>query len=176
MPIVASSLTNVYASLDAYLTSTLFFTDGAPVPLRLHGVRRFIPPVDLPWIEAHYDFLGLQTSFRNRLTRTSAGLNIAVSERQGYLQLNGYLRARRYGDRYTTALIRDILVGAFPEGELIPVLNYASTNAPPTYEQEGAIVLDGTQEHVLDTGINSGIMQVVVQVTTRYLELYTRSS
>ena len=175
MAIVAANLENIYASLDQYLADHLLFSDGSPVALRLHGVRRFIPPVDLPWIEAHYDFLGLQNRFANRVSRTSAGLAVLAREPSGYLQLNCYQRARSFATRYLLASTRDLIVGAFPEGELIEIRGYESTNTPATMEIEGHIVIDGIQEHHIDTGINSGVVQYVVQIKTRYLELYTRS-
>lgn len=171
MPIVSGSLANVYASLDAYLQASLLFSDGSAIALRLHGVRRFVPPATDPWIEVHYDFLGLNSVFMNRVGLTGAGMPRIASERQGYLQLNCYQRARAFATRYTTAVIRDITIGAFPEGELIAVCDY--TTDPPT--PDGWIVADGIQDHVADTGLHSGIVQHVIQVKTRYLEISTRS-
>ena len=64
MTIVATStLANVYASLDTYILSTIggdVSTGGGGLAIHLHGVRRFIPPVDDPWVQVHYDFLALQ--------------------------------------------------------------------------------------------------------------------
>lgn len=169
MVLVVNSLTHVHAALDAYLTANLLFADGSPVDLQLHGVRRFIRDSDLPWVEAHYDFLGLQQTYWNRAGQQAA-LAIIGTQREGYLQLNLYQRARVFATRYTTAIIRDIVVGAFPDGELIPVYDDA-----PLVVQEGNLVLDGIQEHVVDTGLHSGVVQHVLQVFIRYLELYTRS-
>ena len=175
MPIVANTLTNIYASLDAYLQTHLVYADSTPVSLRLHGQRRFIPPPDDPWVEAHYEFLGLQSQFMNRLTRTSDRIPLIASERLGYLQLNLYQRARVFSQRYTTAVIRDLVVGAFPEGETLTILDYTSVDAPPTLEPQGSLLFDGVQEHVQDMGLYSGVVQVVLQVRTRYLEIATRS-
>lgn len=175
MAIVSNSLENIYLSLDAFLQANLRYADNSPVALHLHGVRRFIPPVDLPWVEAHYDFLGLQSEFRGRVSPTSTGRWVVAREPSGYLQLNCYQRARRYADRYTTAAIRDIVIGAFPEGELVEVRDYETTNTPATMELEGWVVVDGIQEHTVDSGINSGVVQCVIQIKVRYLELSTRS-
>jgi hypothetical protein len=175
MPIVAANLTNVYASLDKYLSDHLLFPDGSAIALRLHNQRRFIPPVDDPWAEVHFDFLGLNTSFRNRVSRTSAGVPTLATERSGYLQLNLFQRARIFATRYLLTSVRDVVAGAFAEGDLIEVLDFASINAPPTYAKEGWLVVDGTKEHQIDNAINSGVVQMVVQIQTRYLEIYTRS-
>lgn len=169
MALVAATLEHVYATLDAYVATQLLFADGTPVALKRHGVRRFVPPSDAPWVEAHYDFLGLQRAFRNRTGQQVASGVMIATERQGYLQLNCYQRARVYAARYTTALIRDIVVRAFPEGEQIAITDDAGS-------PEAVLVFDGTQEHQIDTGINSGVVQMVVQVATRYWELSTRSA
>ena len=165
--LAGGKLDNVYASLDRYVTIQL--VDSAGFAVRLHGVRRFVPPVDDPWIECHYDFLGLQESFRRQIGGGAFGV-----ERQGYLQLNCYQRTRVFTQRYTTARMRDTVVGAFPEGSFIPVYDFAG-EAPDTPPEEVAlVVIDGLQEHVQDTGLRSGIMQHVLQVRTRYLEHFTR--
>jgi len=168
MAIIANSLQHVYAALDRYLTAVLVFPDLSLVPLQLHGVRRFTRTTDIPWVEAHYDFLGLQQTFLNRAGQQAA-LPIIGTQREGYLQLNCYQRARTFATRYTTATIRDLVVGAFPDGELIPVY------ADDTTTHEGNLIIDGVQEHVVDTGYHSGVVQHVIQVAMRYWELYTRS-
>lgn len=170
MSILAGSLTNIYQSLDAYLTANLLFSDGAAVPLRPHGVRRFVPPVTAPWVEAHYDFLGLNSVFMNRVGVTGAGVPRIATERQGYLQLNCYQRARSFATRYTTGTIRDIVIGIFPEGEIITIWDYAGTQEP-----DGSLIIDESKEHVADNGLHSGIIQHVIQVSMRYLEIFTRS-
>lgn len=171
MAIIANSLANVYASLDAYLQANLLFADLSPIPLQLHGVRRFLHNFDLPWVEAHYDFLTLGATFMNRAGQQAA-LPIIGSMRSGYLQLNAFQRARTFSQRYTTASIRDVIVGAFPDGEIMPVYDYVGSSMV----QEGSFIFDGTKDHVMDTGYHSGIVQHVVQIETRYLELYTRSA
>lgn len=165
--LAAGTLTNVYGSLDAYLQAQL--VDGAGLAVRLHGVRRFIPPVDTPWVEAHYEFLGLQESFRRQI-----GGSIFATERQGYLQLNIYQRARVFTTRYTTAVARDLVVAAFPDGGIVPILNVTDATPDVPGVAVGALILDGLQEHVQDTGLRSGVIQHVVQVQTRYLEHFTR--
>lgn len=170
MAILSGSLANVYASLDQYLTANLLFSDGAAVPLRLHGVRRFVPPATAPWIEAHYDFLGLNSVFMNRVGVTGGGVPRIATQREGYLQLNCYQRARSFSTRYTTSMIRDLVIGAFPEGEIITILDYVGTQEP-----DGSLIIDGTQDHVADNGLHSGVVQHVVQVSMRYLEIFTRS-
>jgi hypothetical protein len=37
-------------------------------------------------------------------------------------------------------------------------------------------MVDGVKEHVLDNGYDSGLAQHVIQVATRYLEIFTRTS
>ena len=165
--LAAGSLENVYYALDTYLHTHLVLAAGLDV--RLHGVRRFIPPVDAPWIEAHYDFLGLQSDFRRQTGRYADDALIYATERQGNLQLNIYQRARLWSTRYTTAAARDAVIAAFPEAGLIPIPD--STGGT---DAQGMLILDGCQEHVQDTGIQSGIIQHVVQIKTRYLEHYTR--
>lgn len=160
----AGSLANVYASLDAYLTATL----SPVITVRLHGVRRFIPPVDDPWVEVHYDFLGLQSEFRRQTGRWADDQLIQATERQGNLQLNIYQRARVWATRYTTASARDLVMAAFPEGKVLHI--YDSDGIAIV----GALICDGTQEHVQDHGMMSGLVQHVIQVRTRYLEHYTR--
>ena len=165
--LAAGSLGNVYASLDLYLQTRLM--DGAGLAVRLHGVRRFVPPIDDPWVETHYDFLGLQSDFRRQI-----GAGVLATERQGYVQLNVYQRARVFTTRYTTAAARDLVVAAFPEGGLVPIYDVSGAVPDTPYTEAGVLILDGIQEHVQDTGIRSGIIQHVVQVVTRYLEHFTR--
>jgi hypothetical protein len=169
MPLVAASLAHVYSAIDSYLAAQLVMADGTPVVVKLHGVRRFVPPSDAPWVEAHYDFLGLQQTFRNRTGQQVASGAMVATERQGYLQLNCYQRARVFAQRYTAALVRDVVIGAFPDGEQIPILD--DIGVP-----EAVLRFDGTQEHQLDTGSQSGVIQMVIQVMTRYWELATRSA
>jgi hypothetical protein len=144
--------------------------------IREHGQRRFVPPPVDPWIEVHYDFLALTTNFRNRLTGTSSGQAVIATERAGHLQLSIFQRARIFTQRYTVAPARDLVVAAFPEGGIIDILDYSSTDAPPTYAPEGQIVIDGVKEHQIDDGLRSGVLQYVVQVETKYLELFTRTT
>jgi hypothetical protein len=79
MAIVAGSLQNVHQSIDRYLQDNLLFRDGTAIPLRLHGQRRFVVLPELPWVEVHYDFIALQNTFMNRLTRTASLVNPAQS-------------------------------------------------------------------------------------------------
>src|SRR5262245_32137607 len=113
MTLVANSLSHVYQALDTFLTNNLLFSDGSAIPLRLHGVRRFVPPGDVPWVEAHYDFLGLQSQWMNRAGQYRENRSIYATQRSGYLQLNLYQRAPTFTTRYTTAAIRDAVVTAF---------------------------------------------------------------
>ena len=165
--LVAGSLQNVYASLDLYLQTTLIV--GAGLAVRLHGTRRFVPPVDTPWVETHYDFLGLQSTFRRQVTRGAL-----ATERQGHLQLDIFQRARIFTTRYTTAAVRDRVMDAFPEGHIVPIYDIAGAGVDLPYVEVGAMILDATTEHVADTGQKSGVIQHVMQVATRYLEQFTR--
>lgn len=160
----AGSLVNVYNSLDRYLETRL----GSVITLRLHGTRRFVPPVDDPWLEAHYDFLGLQSEYRRQTGRWSDMALVHATERQGNLQLNLYQRARLWATRYTTAAMRDLVMAQFPEGGLVQIVDLT------TEENVGMLVLDGSQEHVQDHGMQSGLIQHVIQIRTRYLEQYTQ--
>jgi hypothetical protein len=166
--LAAGSLTNVYASLDLYLQSQLVTTAGLTV--RLHGVRRFVPPIDTPWVEAHYDFLGLQQVFQRH-----AGAGQFATDRQGYLQLNIFQRMLVFPQRYTTAAARDLVIAAFPEGGLLPIYDVAGAAPNSDPVQVGDMIIDGTKEHVIDTGIRGPVTQHVVQVDTRYLEFFTRA-
>lgn len=179
MAILAASLQNVYQSIDAYLAEHLVAADGAAIALRLHGVRRFVPPPEAPWVEAHYDFLGLEDIFHR-----DAGLDITsgrillsrqVTERRGYLQLNGYQRARHFAQRYTTAVLRDAIAQAFPEGGFLPIYNYAQVSEPDIpLEREAMLILDGLTENVVDNGLYSGVIQAVFRIQTRYNEEFSR--
>lgn len=172
----AGSLANIYAALDAYLTDHLVTIAG--LSLRLHGIRRFIPPVDTPWIEAHYDLLGLQSQFLRQTggalpSSQHPGYDEAVygTERRGELQLNIYQRARFFLTRYTTAMARDRVVAAFPDSTLIPVTD--SIGERPN-DVVGNIITGDTTDAVLDTGLHSGVIQHVIHIQTRYIERYTR--
>lgn len=166
--LAAGSLANVYQSLDKHIQMTLI--DDAGLSVQLHGVRRFVPPGDAAWVTVHYDFLGLQAQHRRQLYGS-----VFATERLGYLQLNVFQRARIFTQRYTTAAARDTVVGAFPEGSIIEIYDY--TGALPDTEPAGAgvLIVDETTETVADTGLESGLIQHVIQVATRYLEHYTRS-
>ncbi len=179
MPLLAQGkLQNIYDGLDRWLTAELTTKTGLMV--RAHGVRRFVPPVDDPWVEAHYDFLGMQSQFLRqaggtRDTGRFPGYDDAVyaTERRGQLQLNLFQRARFFATRYVTAIARDKVVAAFPDGTVIPIYDVASggdTGAPLA----GNIITSDITEHVLDDGLRSGLIQHVVLIDTRYLELYTR--
>ena len=165
--LAAGRLENVYRSLDTYLQTQLI--DGAGLVVRLHGTRRFVPPVDAPWVEVAYDFLGLRSAFRRQI-----GGSVFATERQGTLQLDIFQRARVFTTRYTTAAARDLVVAAFPEGHLIPVYDIAGAAPDTPYIHVGTLALDDLQEHVQDTGLRSGVVQHVLQVATRYLEHFTR--
>lgn len=175
--LAAGSLANIYAALDTYLTAQLATTEG--LALRLHGQSRFIPPIDDPWVEAHYDFLGLQSEFLRQIggSLPSArwpGYDESVygTFRIGQLQLNIFQRARVFRTRYTTAAARDLVVNAFPDGAVLPV--YAM---PTDIGQAlvGNILVNGLRsEHVVDSGYHSGVIQHILQIDTRYLEAYTR--
>ena len=173
MAILAAGLINVYLSIDAYLTANMVNADGSAISLRLHGVRRFVPPTSDPWIEAHYDFLGLQNEFRNR-DGMGTGVPILATEKSGYLQLNLYQRAINFTQRYLTSTIRDTVVAVFPEGGLIPIAHYDGLAFEGTPAPEGWVVIDGVQEHVQDTAIHSGVIQHILRIATRYIELYSR--
>ena len=175
MPIVAGTLESIYASLDVYLQTHLLYPDGSPVALKLHGGRRFIPPPDAAWVEVYYSFLGLQQRFMKRLTRTAASVPLIATERTGYLQLNLFQRARICSQRYTLAAARDLVVGCFPEGEVLTIRDYSTDDAPPSLEPLGSLMFDGVQEHTLDLGQLSGIQQHVIQIATRYFEIATRT-
>lgn len=173
--LAAGSLANIYAALDAYLTEQLVTIAGFVV--RLHGVRRFIPPIDLPWIEAHYDFLGLHSQFFRQTGGTVPssqwpGYDDAVygTERRGELQLNAYQRARFFSTRYTTAAMRDRVVTAFPDSTIIPV--YDVTGQRPT-ELVGNVITGDIIDHVVDNGWHSSIIQHALRIQTRYIERYT---
>lgn len=159
------SLANVYYALDRYCAEQL-----PTLTIRPHNTRRFIPPVDDPWVETHYDFLGLSGEFRRYITK-SAQDNVYGIERQGYLQINIYQRARTFATRVTLAAARDTVVAAFPESQAIGVYNYTGGN---TVDVIGQIIIQGIQEHSQDNGMRSGVPCHVVQVLTRYLEYYTR--
>jgi hypothetical protein len=163
----SGTLANVYGSLDTYIQTNLDGTGGFAI--QYHGQRRFVRPSDDPWIEVHYDFLGLQAQYKRHVGGDRFG-----TERRGYLQLNCYQRIRVFTQRYVTASMRDTVVAVFPEGGLIPV--YDITGAPSTGDPDhvGTVIIDGLQEHVVDTGYRSGVMQHLVQVSTRYLEIFTR--
>lgn len=161
------SLVNIHGSLDRYVTEYLI--DVAGLSVRLHGVRRFVPPTDDPWVEVHYDFLGLQSAYRRQTGRWADDALIEATERQGNLQLNIYQRARLWATRYTTAAARDLVMAAFPEGKVLQIYGDAGVGEPI-----GALILDGAQEHVQDQGMQSGLTQHVIQIRTRYLEHYTR--
>ena len=177
MTILQASLTNIYRSLDDYLTVNLVDANGAPVSIRHHGQRRFIPPADAPWIEAHYDLVALDSRFLNLAGPRVAGSRPepVATERRGALQLNLFQRARAFATRYTTAAMRDLVLDAFPEGGLIPIYDWAEFNVTGEVVHEGDIVMDGVTEHVLDTGGQSGVIQHVVEVRTRYWEIVTRA-
>ena len=172
------SLENVYSALDTYLTEELVTKAG--LSLRLHGTRRFIPPVDDPWIEAHYDFLGLQSQFLRQTggdlpNARTPGYDEAIygTFRIGELQLNAYQRARVFRQRYTTARMRDIIVNAFPDSRIIPVYDVAS-HSDTGAARVGNIICSGVPtEQVLDDGMRSGVIQHVLRVQTRYIERYT---
>lgn len=166
-------LQNVYASIDAYLQEHLLDAEGNAITVRLHGVRRFVPPVDAPWVEAHYDFLGIQSQYRRQMG-SLAGVSIHSTERQGHLQLNIFQRARVFSTRYTTAAVRDLVVAVLPEGHLLSIRDYAHQVEGTTPDQVGLLVIDGLNEQVLDTGMRSGVIQHMVQCRTRYLEPFTR--
>ena len=169
--LAAGSLQNIYASLDAYLTTKLVTEAG--LALQLHGVRRFIPPTETPWVEVFYDFLGMQSQFRRQTGAYHNDRLVLATEQHGYLQCDIYQRARFWATRYTTAAARDAVVSALPESGIILVYDYAS-GQDHTSEEVGAIILDGKTEYVADQGLTSGIIQHVIQVRTRYLETYVQ--
>jgi hypothetical protein len=171
--LAAGLLQNVYASIDAYLLANLLDDDGVTLSIRLHGVRRFVPPTDDPWIESHYDFLGLQSQYMRQMGYRD-GENVHSTQRRGILQLNIYQRARVFTTRYTTAAVRDLVVTAFPEGHLMQIYDYAHEVPGVEPESVGRLVFDGLTDQVLDTGMRSGLIEHLVQVNTRYLEPYTR--
>ncbi len=168
------SLTNVYASLDRYLTEQ--FLDTNLLAVKLHGVRRFVPPTDDPWLEAHYAFLGLQGQYRRQIRGLQSGEDVFGIHRDGYLQLNIYQRARVFMQRYTTAAPRDLVVNAFPEAGMMGIYDYVNQAPDSAPAQVGVLQWDGIQEHCADDGYKSGLTQHVIQVSTRYLEQYTRAS
>lgn len=168
MALLASGLLdNLYQSLDAYITTTLITAAGLSV--RAHGVRRFIPPTDAPWVEVHYNFLGLRSEHVRQV-----GGSILGTHRMGQLQCNIFQRARIFGQRYTTASARDLVVAAFPEGHIVPIHDYVGTLPDGMPAQVGCLILDGYTEQVLDTAQRSGLTQHVIEVHTRYLEMFTR--
>ena len=164
------SLVNVYASLDAYLTQVLVTPppDGPGLTVNLPGVRHFNPPIDDPWVVPYYDFLGLQNQYMHLANATQY-----VTERQGYLQLNIYQRARIWTQRYLTASARDQVVNAFPDGKIIVIYDYSNLDNPEP-DDVGYFHVDGLKEHVQDSGLKSGVIQHIVQVSTRYFEYFTR--
>ena len=180
MPLLAAGkLQNIYAALDLWLATEL--TTNAGLIVRDHGVRRFVPPTDDPWVEAHYDFLGLQSQFLRQAGGTRDSIrspgydeSVYAIERRGQLQLNIYQRARTFTTRYTTVVARDKVVSAFPDGAVIPVYDVAS-GVSEGIPLAGNILCDGVEgESVVDDGMRSGLTQHAVMVATRYLELYTR--
>lgn len=179
MALLGGSLQNVYLSIDKYLQENLLNADGTPIALRLHGERRFVPPPDAPWVESHYEFLGMDQLFhRNAGPSISTGngfLDVLSTERRGQLQLNLYQRARVFAQRYVTSVIRDLVITAFPDGGLMPIYNYAQVSEPATpLTQESTLIFDGVTEQVLDTALNTSIIEHVVTIQTRYFEEYTR--
>lgn len=176
--LATGSLENVYAALDTYLTEELVTKAG--LALRLHGERRFIPPVDDPWIEAHYDFLGLQSQFLRQTggdmpNARTPGYDEAIygTFRIGQLQLNLYQRARVFRQRYTTAYMRDRVVNAFPDTRVIPVYDVASHSDTGAALVGNILCMGLENEQVLDDGMRSGVIQHVLQIATRYIERYT---
>ena len=167
---VRGSLANVYASLDRYLLATIAAAppDGAGIALQLHGVRQFIPPIDDPWVQVFYNFIGLQSQYFHLANNTQY-----AREPQGYLQFNVYQRARVWSTRYTTAAARDAVVNAFPEGKILSIYDYSDPNTDMPQEC-GYFHIDETKEHVTDWGLRSGVTQHVIQVATRYFEYFTR--
>lgn len=178
MALLQASLANVYQSLDAYLGVALVDAQGAPLALRPHGVRRFVPPADAPWVEAHYDFLGLGDTYLGLAGPSLGGTRPYPigTARSGYLQLNCYQRARVFRQRYTTAAVRDLVVDAFPDGGLIPIHDWSQvTDSGGEPIQEAVLVINGCKDHVQDMGLESGLVQHIVQIATRYWELTTRA-
>lgn len=167
------SLTNVYASIDRYLQEQ--FVDAATMQVRFHGERRFVPPTDAPWLEAHYTFLGLQQSYLRQIRGLPTGEDVFGVHRIGHLQLNIFQRARVFTTRYTTAVARDLVVSAFPEAGMIGIYDYANQAPDSAAAQVGVLILNGLQEHVQDDGYRSGVIQHVLLVQTRYIEQYTRA-
>ena len=176
--LTAGALENIYAALDTYLTQELVVTAGLSV--RLHGVRRFVPPVDAPWIEAHYGFMGLQSQFLRQTGGTLPSVrlpgydeSVYGTERRGHLQLNCFQRARFFSTRYTTAHMRDVVVNAFPDGAILPVYDVTVPHdaGDPLV---GNVIVSDTTEQVIDDGMRSGLIQHTIEVQTRYIERYTR--
>lgn len=167
------SLTNVYASIDQYLQER--FVDPGLLTVRLHGERRFVPPVDDPWLEAHYTFLHLQSLYRRQVRGLPTGEDVFGVHREGHLQLNLFQRARVFTTRYTTAATRDLVVDAFPEAGMLQIYDYTGQAPDTAPVPVGLLIFDGIQEHVQDDGYDSGIIQHVLQIQTRYLEQYTRT-
>ena len=166
------SLANVYASIDRYLQEQ--FVDTGLLMVRLHGVRRFVPPTDAAWLEAHYAFLGLQGEYRRQIRGLPSGEDVFGIHRDGHLQLNLFQRARVFTTRYTTAAARDLVVNAFPEAGMLQLYDYTSQAPDTAPEPVGLLIFHGIQEHVADEGYESGVIQHVLQIQTRYLEQYTR--
>lgn len=166
--LAAGSLQNVYASLDRYCQEQL--SDAAGLSVKLHGVRRFVPPTDAPWVEIAYNFLGMQAQHHRQIYEGVVG-----TSRIGHLQVSIFQRARIFAQRYTTAQARDTVVAAFPEGSIIEVYGYSDVLPDMEPAIVGAIVLHETTEQVLDDGMESGVTQHVLTIQTRYLEHFTRA-
>ena len=173
--LAAGSLTNVYASLDRYIQEKLI--DGAGLSVKTHGTRRFVPPADAPWVEVMYNFLCLtQQHVRQMYSRVPLQpMDVYGTARSGHIQCNVFQRARQFTTRYVTALARDIVVGAFPEGGLIQIFDYSDALPDTEPNGVGVIIMDGLTETVTDVGMESGITQHTIMIQTRYLEHFTRS-
>ena len=165
------ALANVYPSLDRYLQEQ--FVDTGLLVVRLHGVRRFVPPVDAPWLEAHYGTVAIRNVYRRQIRGLPTGEDVFGVQREGYVQLNLFQRARVFTTRYTTALARDLVANAFREASMMQIYNYLEQAPDAAPDPVGLLVFDGLQDHVADEGDRSGVIQHVVQVQTRYLEQYT---
>ena len=166
------ALTNVYASLDRYLTEQ--FVDTGLLTVRFHNQRRFIPPIDDPWTEWTYNFLGLQRDYLRQIRGFSGGEDIFGVQRRGYLQCDIFQRTRVFTQRYSTVRARDVVVNAFPEAGMMGIYDYVNQQPDTDPVKVGLLVFDGVTEHVLTSTTSGALIQRVLEIATRYIEQFTR--
>lgn len=115
------------------------------------------------WVHVDY-LLGMRRDFGRQVDRTQHGSWV-----HGTVQLSVCKKRTSITNLTNMAGLRDKVLAAFQIGQSIPLQDYAAVGTPTI----GIFAVTNVTENLVDDGLESGVMVLVLSIEVSYMEAYT---